>query len=716
MANKYFISIKTKMIFGFSVLFSALIIFISIIVLFGVPFFKYNGEIKDRQINELKNLNRIADLKKSDIVQRINNIREDTRDLFNNKTLSMQVSQATQSLSNPDLTDKEHINEKLRAMNKTGQYRLIDDYLSAFRETRNIVYKDIDIFDIKNGIILFSTNIENVGSRKYGKDFVSYAKKRLLTSSFYLDRTDNGNKMQLYSFMQAASVGNSYGNGNNPNVVIILKINIGDLISDNGNMRLEDEKSYETVFTINDRILSAPLHGIITKDMPLPLQDMHSSPYKLAYGGGEGTIVDKNNGGSGILAAFRHIRVSQDVGFGLVVKKEMSAVIAPIELLVKQIIAFSVLSIMAVNIIIYILAKKITVPVVSLTQAAQSILKGDFNIRSSVKSHDELEILSSTFNLMLDFIENWHKELGNVVEERTKELNVANQVLHEEIDERKQKEDELKKMQDDLRELNREMEDKIINEIEQRRVQEQMLIQQSKMAATGQMIAIIAHQWKQPLSAISVTTQDIQDAYEYGELNREYIDKMVSIILERIDFMAKTIDDFRNFLKPSKEKVEFDVKTAIEEILSMFEDMMNKSGVMVSLEKDVFTETYKINGYPNEFKHVILNLLNNAMDAIISTHKKGFLGTDTEGTHTEGRITIGLAKEDGKVAVTIRDHGGGIPYEILGKIFEPYFTTKSSDKGTGIGLYMSKTIIENNMGGKLTARNLEDGSEFKIEI
>ncbi|MBF0345905.1 MAG: PAS domain S-box protein [Nitrospirae bacterium] len=268
-----------------------------------------------------------------------------------------------------------------------------------------------------------------------------------------------------------------------------------------------------------------------------------------------------------------------------------------------------------------------------------------------------------------------------------------------------------KQLESQLSELNENLEIKVQQETEKRRRQEQLLIQQAKMASLGEMISAIAHQWKQPLNAVSLILQDLTDAYDYGELDKEYLDRIVDKSLQQIMFMSRTIDDFRNFLTPSKIESEFDVRTSLMEILSMFSGMLKKENITVTLTEENAAEVYIATGYPNVFKQVILNIINNARDAILTGVKKGLFPRDYM-----GGITIILKRKQDKITLQIRDNGGGIPEDVIDKIFEHYFTTKSSDKGTGIGLYMSKAIIENNMKGKLTVRNIEGGAEFCIEI
>lgn len=275
---------------------------------------------------------------------------------------------------------------------------------------------------------------------------------------------------------------------------------------------------------------------------------------------------------------------------------------------------------------------------------------------------------------------------------------------------------DIKKAEEALEEKNLQLEDltknltqRVEEEITARRQNEQMLIQQSKMAAMGEMIGAIAHQWRQPLNVLGLIVQGINDAYKFNELDPAYLDKAIYEAMRQIKHMSRTIDDFRNFFKPSKRKVPFDVVPAIKETLLLVDAQLRNSfiGVEVKVEK----ASLMAEGYPNEFKHVLLNLINNARDAILSAVEEKKLMKDGS-----GKIRVEAVKTDGAIAVTIRDNAGGIPTDLMDRIFEPYFTTKGPGKGTGIGLYMSKNIIERNMGGRLTACNWEEGAEFRVEI
>jgi PAS domain S-box-containing protein len=233
------------------------------------------------------------------------------------------------------------------------------------------------------------------------------------------------------------------------------------------------------------------------------------------------------------------------------------------------------------------------------------------------------------------------------------------------------------------------------------REKEQMLIQQSRQAAMGEMIGNIAHQWRQPLNTLGLYTQSLGAFYGMPNFNKEFLDNSIAKSMEIIKHMSKTIDDFRDYFKPGKGKVTFYVTEAINNTLSLLEGHFINPMITIDL---VDHDNPVIYGYQNEFAQVVLNILNNARDAII------------EREIVDARVIITISSENGCAVVSVADNAGGIPAEFINKVFDPYFTTKGPQVGTGIGLFMSKTIIEKNMGGKLTVRNTDIGAEFRIEV
>jgi len=231
--------------------------------------------------------------------------------------------------------------------------------------------------------------------------------------------------------------------------------------------------------------------------------------------------------------------------------------------------------------------------------------------------------------------------------------------------------------------------------------QEMILIQQSRHAAMGEMISNIAHQWRQPLNALGLLLQNIENMYEMDMLDDAYMKKSVTKGTHLTETMSQTIDDFRDFFKPNKEKKLFNVWSVIRDSLSIMEATLKHNNINVDVTLEENQEYY---GYPNEFSQVLLNILTNAKDVLLCNKVE------------DATIWLRSYKKDEDIVIKIRDNAGGISREILDKVFEPYFTTKEEGKGTGIGLYMSKLIVESHLGGTLDVKNYDNGAEFTITL
>jgi len=278
---------------------------------------------------------------------------------------------------------------------------------------------------------------------------------------------------------------------------------------------------------------------------------------------------------------------------------------------------------------------------------------------------------------------------------------------------------ELLEAKNELQKVNRNLEIKVAEETSKRLDNERLLMQQSKLAAMGDMIGAIAHQWRQPLNAVAIIIQDIEDDFAAETATHESVkiatDEGMKVIMQ----MSQTITDFSNFFKPDKSSECFKLCKTINEVASMIVPQLKNHGIRLHMQcmdndldgkinssTDPFDccTNYCVHGYPNEFKHVILNILKNAMDALdnISIADKAI------------NINISTSK-DSLITIAISDNGGGIKEEHAPRIFEPYFSTKMEGKGVGIGLYMSKQILE-NMNGKMWFKNENGGAVFYVQL
>jgi len=243
----------------------------------------------------------------------------------------------------------------------------------------------------------------------------------------------------------------------------------------------------------------------------------------------------------------------------------------------------------------------------------------------------------------------------------------------------------------------------IMDDITERIQQKQFLIQQGKLAEMGDMVAAIAHQWNEPLVELSAQVQDIQTSFLLNELKDVQVKEFVNDSMVQIKYMSKTLSDFRNFLKPSTSKRLFAIRKAFEDIFEVIGKQIFYSNINLHFNYEYDKEELLIYGYENEFKQVLLNLINNAKNKVLEKNSS-----------KKYNITINISSCNTYTTIEIIDDAGNIDENIIDKIFEPYFTTKKD--GTGFGLYMAKVIIEDKMNGTISVKNKDKYVIFTIKL
>ena len=266
-------------------------------------------------------------------------------------------------------------------------------------------------------------------------------------------------------------------------------------------------------------------------------------------------------------------------------------------------------------------------------------------------------------------------------------------------------------LKEEILKINSNLETKVEEEVAKNREKDKQLLQQSRMAQMGEMISMIAHQWRQPLGAIAAASIDmkVKMAFESFDLTKKegqeachiYFDKKLSHIESYVQTLTETIDDFRNFYKPNKNKKMVRINEPIEKSLTIIEASAKSRGVEIITSY----ESKKVLAlYDSELMQVFLSIIQNALD---NFSEKGI---------SHPSIMIETQDTSEGIMITILDNGGGISEDIIDKIFDPYFSSKDDKNGTGLGLYMSQTIVQEHHHGKLGVKNRANGVEFKIEI
>jgi len=269
------------------------------------------------------------------------------------------------------------------------------------------------------------------------------------------------------------------------------------------------------------------------------------------------------------------------------------------------------------------------------------------------------------------------------------------------VTEKRRHEELLEVQQKQLEEINSSLESRINETVAELRNRDDILIQESRLNAMGEMISTIAHQWRQPLNNIGLIVQSLRMAFKSNDLTEQELDEDIDDTMKVLQQISETIDDFRNFFSYEDEACPLFINELVSRAISFVKPSVTSKGIRIVLEEEPGVTA---EGYPNEYVQALLNIILNARDALLDHQVDQPL------------MSIRVFMENGRSVVVVRDNGGGIPEDGLPKIFDPYFTTKQQGKGTGIGLYMAKMIIEKKMRGCLTACNVCGGAEFRIEL
>jgi nitrogen-specific signal transduction histidine kinase len=389
----------------------------------------------------------------------------------------------------------------------------------------------------------------------------------------------------------------------------------------------------------------------------------------------DGTTVKVNSLGVEALASTKQIPVS---GWFVVVALPTTEVFAPVgDMKRRMLMATIFITVVAGGLIWWILRRQLS-PMITTIKILAVMSKTNWLLPKALPiiSQDEIGELIQGFNSLLETLSQREEAL-------------------------KQSEQKLKSFNEELKtQVEAEVVKRMQIEAEHQR-EHDALIQSSKMAELGNMLGAIIHQWKQPLNLLAIGVQDIKFTYRDGGLNDKTMDEYICFMMETIMFMGKTADDFRDFYKPSKEKKAFSIMEKVNSVVRLLGKQLKLNNIELHIDGD---ESLYVNGFASELAQVVLNIINNSKDIFVERKIK------------KAKLFINVLKNEDKAVLTISDNGGGIPEELLpDKLFEVFISTKG-ENGTGIGLSLSRAIIEGNMQGKLSVKNTDVGACFTIEL
>ena len=356
---------------------------------------------------------------------------------------------------------------------------------------------------------------------------------------------------------------------------------------------------------------------------------------------------------------------------------------------------YTLLAILVGLFIAFFMSKGLTHSLIHLKNVIHSTMHGKRQMRALITRNDEVGHLAQEFNLMLETLENRENDL-NQSQSKLEQLNIS-------------LEDRVEQKTKELMQLNEHLEERIDKEVQKNKNQIQTMIIQERHAQLGEMVSMIAHQWRQPLSAIAILTSTLRVRTELISLEskEEQIAFTTSVQKKMIDIEAltknltETIDTFRDFYKPQKNMTLCFPEQLINQSLEILEGSLKTLDIKVTVDNQSLCQ---ISISLNEMMQVIINIIKNASDNFI------------EKKVAEPEIDITARDSQEYVEILISDNGGGLPLNVLEKIFDPYFTTKEELNGTGLGLYMSKTIIQEHHHGHLIASNYKNGLCFTIQL
>ncbi len=673
----WFSGIQTRLAVLFSLVFVIALVVMEFVDFLGVPFTAYNGRFGDARIEAIKGLDLIADLKEERLLRWIEERRDDIHVLARNRSIAAQF-EALRSAVGQLSAEHPQPDDVWFALLEQPSYTTLAEHLDLVKKAYG-VYERILIVDAATGRILVSTEEVDVGTDVSDQSFF---RETLRSPEDYVGDVQASADPHGPVFHVGHGVFRTEGE--------VVALIIGE-VSTEGMIRpmLHTGEGLgargESLLVNKDvKILTSLKHPLLDGTRPEPLAYQITAEPAVRAARGERDVIESDDyRNEPVLAAFRYIEITPELGWGMVVKRDRAELLAPLRHDILDSFWVGLASVLLVVMLTIGVARTVTRPLRSLSQTTRRVAAGNLSARAEVATSDEVGMLASTFNTMIERIQHWQEDLETEVGARTAELLAANEELNREVGQRKQAEAELARHLDQLEDLVAER----TRDLEEA---QEALIRQERLAALGQLTAVVSHELRNPLGTIRTSfytidrrlrgkMRDLEPALDRIERS---ILRCNAIIIDLLDFgRVRSLDlcdtEIDQWLEGAIDEFEIPENIVLSRELNC--------GASLPLDQE-------------RFLRCVLNVLSNACQAM------------PDG----GMLRVSSNREDGGVAIRLADTGCGIPPEKLEKILEPLYSTKTF--GVGLGLPIVKQIIEQH-GGRISVQSRPgDGTTIVLHL
>lgn len=670
--------IRAKLTISFGLLFVAVLTVVELVGFVGLPVFSLPGRQSRERQEAFNSLSLIADLKEERLHNWLEERRDDIHLAAETEFVSASVGQL-QSLIRELAADGRRGGELWAEVKQAVAYEYVARHLDHIRTTYG-VYDEIAIADVETGTIILSTDESALGADVSLEPFFVGALESHpdFVGEVMLDPRSERPVLTISHLL--------HGEAGETIAVLVIQVNVDDVIGPMLHTGGGLGERGEVVLVNQGGVIVASLkHALPDGAIARPLEyQIQALPAKLAAAGAEGMIQSEDYRGEPVLAAFRHIPVSPDWGWGMVVKRDEAELFAPLREDMIQSFRIGLAGILAVVGLTIVMSRTLTRPMRSLGRAAMRVVDGDLTTRAPVRTGDEVGVLAQVFNTMVERVQRSHEDLEAQVQVRTEELTATNRELAEEIIERARADEALREYSERLQEMVGER----TKELKDAQAQ---LVRQERLAMLGQLAGGIGHELRNPLGVISNAVYFLQMTVPNpDETTREYLE----IITQEVQNSEKIVSDLLEFARTRPSAAE---EVRVWELLAHVLDR-HPPPENVATTCDAPPGLPLVFIDPRQIEQVLGSLVQNAYQAM------------PDG----GRLDLRAVAEGDEVTISVADTGVGISTENLPKLFEPLFTTKA--RGIGLGLAISKKYVEAN-GGRIEAESREDtGVTFTVRL